>query len=205
LTAATKKSKKESGWTKVSVICAVLGALAAVAAFLLPTPVTNLFHLDVDKPTLSAKSSQNPTGAPNTPGTDARNERHLAELPLAQGGGTVSVVRGRDLSMPCGSGQSDDQYRQIEYELPGPYASFTTRATAAGKADEEASVGVQVFVRARQERSDRVLEAGRIVLQPNGSEPLTADITNARAILLRITCSVSSLNVTFTDPLIGRS
>jgi hypothetical protein len=181
LTAATKKSKKESGWTKVSVICAVLGALAAVAAFLLPTPVTNLFHLDVDKPTLSAKSSQNPTGAPNTPGTDA------------------------DLSMPCGSGQSDDQYRQIEYELPGPYASFTTRATAAGKADEEASVGVQVFVRARQERSDRVLEAGRIVLQPNGSEPLTADITNARAILLRITCSVSSLNVTFTDPLIGRS
>jgi hypothetical protein len=106
--------------------------------------------------------------------------------------------------MPCGSGQSDDQYRQIEYELPGPYASFTTRATVDGKTDVEASVGVQVFLRARQERSDRTPEARRIAVKVNTSEPLTADITNARAILLRITCSASTLNVTFTDPRIGR-
>ncbi len=105
--------------------------------------------------------------------------------------------------MPCGSGQSDDRYRQIEYELPGPYTSFTTSVTARGKADVEAQVGVQVFVRARQDRSDRTPEVGRTVLHPNGSEPLTADITDARAILLRITCSTSALTVTFTDPRIG--
>jgi hypothetical protein len=51
-----------------------------------------------------------------------------------------------------------------------------------------AAVAVQeLFVRARQERSDRTLEGGRTVLKTNGSEPITADITNARAILLRIT------------------
>jgi hypothetical protein len=208
LTTATKepkgKSKKESGWTKISVIFGVLAALTAVAAFLLPTPAINLLHLNVDKATPSTKTSQNPTSAPNSPGTGQPNERHVAELPLAQGGGAVSVVGGTDLSMPCGSGQSDDQYRQIEYVLPAAYASFTTRATAMGKADEEARVGIQVFIRARQERSDRVLEVRRIDLQANGSESLTADITNARAILLRITCSASTLSVTFTDPRIGR-
>ena len=68
-----------------------------------------------------------------------------------------------------------------------------------------AAVAVQeLFVRARQERSDRTLEGGRTVLKTNGSEPITADITNARAILLRITCSTSTLTVTFIDPRIGR-
>jgi hypothetical protein len=215
LTAEVKESEEESKkkfrWTTASVIATVfgtlfglVGAVAAAAVFFVPTR-DGRDEADRAKSTASADTTQNPSSPPANPsGTIAPTERHLAELPLAQGGGSVSVVDRRDLSMSCGSGQSDDRYRQIEYELPGPYTSFTTRATAHGKADVEARVGVQVFVRARQERSDRTLEGGRTVLKTNGSEPITADITNARAILLRITCSTSTLTVTFTDPRIGR-
>ena len=190
-------------WTKIGVIAGVVAAGAAVAVFVVPTR-DGRNETDRANTTQSAEATQNPTSAPNPSRASAPNERHLAELPLAQGGGAVKVNGGRDLEMPCGSGQSDDQYRQIEYALPAAYASFATHATASGKADREASVGVQVFVRARQERSDRTLEAGRTVLPANGSGPLTADITNARAILLRITCSASTLTVTFSDPRIGR-
>jgi hypothetical protein len=188
-------------WTKIGVIAGVVGAGAAVAVFVFPTRDGRDERANG---THSAEATQNPTSAPSPSRASAPNERHLAELQLAQGGGAVNVIDGRDLSMPCGSGQSDDRFRQIEYELPGPYTSFTTRATGSGKADLEASVGVQVFVRARQEISDRTLEAGRVVLRGNGSEPLTADIAHARAILLRITCSVPTLNVSFTDPRIRR-
>ena len=203
MTAVVKKSKKESIWTKAGVIAGVIGAAAAALVFFLPTR-DGRDQTALDNVTRTAETTQDPTSAPSPSGTIAPKERHLAELPLAQGGGAVRVIDGRDLSMPCGSGHSDDGYRQIEYELPGPYTSFTTRATAGGKADPEARVGVEVFVRARQERSDRILGVGTIVLQTNGSVPLTADVTNARAILLRITCSVSALTVTFTDPRIGR-
>ena len=208
---SVEESKKKFRWTTASVIGTVfatlfglVGAVAAAAVFFVPTR-DGRDEADRAKSTASANTTQNPSIPPANPsGTIAPTQRHLAELPLAQGGGSVSVVDGRDLSMPCGSGQSDDRYRQIEYELPGPYTSFTTRATARGKADVEASVGVQVFVRARHERSDRTLEGFRTVLKTNGAEPITADITNARAILLRITCSASTLTVTFTDPRIGR-
>jgi hypothetical protein len=210
LTTEVKESDKqprqrirESNWSKVGVIAGVVGALATVAVFGWPTR-DGRDETARARQSPAATASQYPTSAsPNPSGTSALSERHLAELPFAQGGGAVTVVNGRDLSMPCGSGQSDDRYRQIEYELPGPYTSFTTSVTARGKADVEAQVGVQVFVRARQDRSDRTPEVGRTVLHPNGSEPLTADITDARAILLRITCSTSALTVTFTDPRIG--
>jgi hypothetical protein len=200
----------ESKWTKTGVIATAFGSVFGLIAAGAAVAVFFIRSADGGDPsdqssTSSAETQQNPTDAPNPSRTGAAaNERHLAELPLAQGGGAVTVIDGRDLSVPCGSGQSDDLYRQIEYELPGPYASFATRATVSGKADVEASVGVQVFVRARQERSNRTLEAGRVVLQGNGSEPVTADIAQARAILLRITCSVPTLNVTFTDPRIAR-
>jgi hypothetical protein len=213
LTAEVKESEEESKkkfGSRAGVIATVLGtifglagAIAAAAVFFVPTR-DGRDEADRAKSTVSADTTQNPSGSPANPSEPSEStERHLAELPLTQGGGSVSVV-GRDLSMPCGSGQSDDRDRQFEYELPGPYTSFTTRATVRGKADVEAKVGIQVFVRARQERSDRTLEAGRTVLKTNGSEAITADITNARAILLRITCSTSTLNVTFTDPRITR-
>jgi hypothetical protein len=192
--------------TKAAEVAGIGGALAAVlalAVFFIPTQDGREEAARYRSPG-TAQTTQNSTSTPNPSGTIATNERRLAELPLTQGGGVVKVIDGTNLSMPCGSGQSDDQFRQIEFELPGPYASFTTQVTAAGKADKETSVGVQVFVRARQERSDRTLEAARVVLAPKGSDPLTADITNARALLLRITCSVSTLSVTFTDPRIGR-
>jgi hypothetical protein len=178
--------------------------VAAGAVFIFPTKDGRLGQPGGNSTSSTGTAQNRTTATPNPSPMSASYERHLAELPLTQGGGAVTVVGGTDLSMPCGSGQSDDSYRQIEYELPDSYASFTTRATAGGKADPEAKVGVEVFVRARQERSDRTLRAGRIVLQAAGSEPLTADITNARAILLRITCSVGTLSVTFTDPRIGR-
>ena len=210
MTAAVKESKKnkesnkkESGWTRAGAVAGLLGAAAAAAVFILPTR-DGRDQTARDNPTPSTATRQNPTGTPNPSRTGASNERHLAELPLTQGGGAVRVIGGRDLSMPCGSGQSDDGYRQIEYELPSPYTSFTTRGTASGRADPEAKVGVEVFVRARQERSDRTPRVGTIVLQADESKPLTADITDARAILLRITCSISTLTVTFTDPRIGR-
>ena len=74
----------------------------------------------------------------------------------------------------------------------------------------EASLGDAVgwgyrcsYARVRKDLTGR-LRGGRTVLKTNGSEPITADITNARAILLRITCSTSTLTVTFIDPRIGR-
>jgi hypothetical protein len=193
---------QDAWWMKIGVIFTVIGAVAAATVFFVRTADGR--GPDSSNPTSSAATSERPTNAPNPSETRASNERHLAELPLAQGGGVVKVIGSRDLSLPCGSGQSDDRYRQIEYELPAAYRSFTTLARAAGKADPDASVGVQVFVRAREEKSDRTREAARVVIPANESQPVTADITDARAILLRITCSVSALSVTLADPRIGR-
>jgi hypothetical protein len=202
------QSEKESKWTKratvAGAIFGLIGALAAALVFVLPTK-DGRNEAARAQATRSPDTPQNPNTVPRTSSTTmAPNERHLADLPLAKGGGVVKIIDRRDLSMPCGSGQSDDRYREIEYELPGPYTSFITQAGAVGRADAEASVGVQIFIRARQDRSDRTLEVGSIRVQANGSETLAADITNARAILLRITCSTSTLTATFTDPRIGR-
>ena len=160
MAAAVKKPKKESGWAKAGVTAGVIGALAAAAVFVFPTKDGRLGQTGGNSTSSSGTAQNRTTAAPNPSLTSASYERHLAELPLTQGGGVVTVLGGRDLSMPCGSGQSDDSYRQIEYELPGSYTSFTTRATAGGKSDPEAKIGVEVFVRARQERSDRTPRAG---------------------------------------------
>jgi hypothetical protein len=197
-----EESTKESGWVKAGAIAGVAAALAAILVFFIQTRDGRDEAARDNSP---AGTTQLPTTAPTIPSvTVAPNERHLAELPLAQGGGAVRVIDGRDLSMPCGSGQSDDRYRELEYELPGAYTSFTTQATAGGKADPEASIGIEVFVRTRQERSDRIPRPSAIVVKANGSAPVTANITDAKALLLRITCSASTLNVRFTDPRIVR-
>jgi hypothetical protein len=211
LTAGVKDRETESGddrnWTKFGVIATAIGAVATVVAllvFVIPTR-DGRDEAARDASPGTAETTQKPTGTPaSTTRPIASNERHLAELPLAQGGGAVRVVDGRDLSMPCGSGQSDDRYREIEYQLPGAYTSFTTQATAGGKADPEASIGIEVFVRTRQERSDRIPRPGAIAIKTSTSAPLTADITDATALSLRITCSASTLNVRFTDPRIVR-
>jgi hypothetical protein len=200
---STEEPKKESWWVKGGAIVGGLAALAAFLVFVIPTR-DGRDEADRHRSPGPAQATQNATTTPpSTTETIAPKERHLAELPLAQGGGVVEVA-GRDLRMPCGSGQSDDRYREIEYELPGAYTSFTTQATAAGKADPEARIGIEVFVRTRQERSDRIPRPAAIVVQANTSAPLTADITNAETLLLRLTCSTSTLNVTFMDPRIVR-
>lgn len=104
--------------------------------------------------------------------------------------------------MPCGSNQSDDRFPEVEYELPGPYARLTTEVTVQGTADPETPVGVEIFIRERIDRSDRLRKVVTVVAHPGQIKPLSADVTSATALVIRLSCGSSALRVTYADPVV---
>lgn len=69
----------------------------------------------------------------SSPAPAAGAERYLVDLPPDSGGGSVRRSGERSLRMPCGTGESDDRFREVAYAIPPApgYRAFRTTVAAA--------------------------------------------------------------------------
>jgi hypothetical protein len=109
--------------------------------------------------------------------------------------------------MQCGTNQSDDRYREVEYSVPATTSFGRLEATLRASADggQDQRVALQVFVRDQYARADQTVQQAVKTLAPNGTEALTAPIPQGTAaVVLRLTCYLPGSSLRIIDPhLIG--
>ena len=104
-------------------------------------------------------------------------------------------VGSHSLRMACGSGDSDDRFREVSYVLPPAvtYRSLTSTVSAAGARDTP-DPGTVV------DRRQQVTAP----LVPTGSKQALAwSGERAGRVTLRIVCDAGATAATFTDPLLS--
>lgn len=180
----------------LSLAVAAVGVVVAILAWLIP--------MDDDRPAGASSTSTTtpPAPAPGTTGgspppttTPATGLRYLTELVPATGGGFVQRVGAHSLIMRCGTGESDDRFREVEYDLPrAGYRSFRTATRPTGQ--RETRIGITLFVDgvAKVDSVSTVGDTGTV----------GAGIDGAARLTLRITCDPGAASVTFTDPALSR-
>jgi hypothetical protein len=124
------------------------------------------------------------------------NGRWLTDLPPVAGADRVSrpPKTSGTLDMPCATGSEGDLRRVVEYDLLRGYTSFRAVVTRSGGIRPEAAVQVEVIVDAAV-RDNAVLHSGE-------QADLSADITGAASLQLRLTCQEPAGKVTFADALL---
>ena len=192
----------------IGTIAGVVGALAAVAVFVIPaaerkdpnaTPTTRAAS------TASTSVTDSSSGVSMTLSSAvARDGRYLVSLDPTAGTGSMEV-KGNDVLLACPSGQSDDTYRELSYSLPAQYAAFTTGVTIAGQADPDQTAGIEVYIQHRVDRSDRQILVGTpFVLKQSTSAPLTRPLGDAAQISIRYFCATSTQAIMLTAPRLTR-
>jgi hypothetical protein len=148
-------------------------------------------------------------------GTSAPDRRAIAPMTPATGVGAVRAVGGEggeggegggggDVVLACPGDRSGDRYREVRYDLPAPYRRLDTGVVVSGPGDPDATAAVQVFVRHREDRGDRVVEVGRSVVHSGQPGTLAVPLDDAGSVLLRVTCMVTTRTVTLTSPRLSR-
>jgi hypothetical protein len=202
----TSGRRRKFPWVAVSTVAGVVGALATVAVFFIPS-ADSRSPSNGDAPGRSISVTGSPgmstSGSSTSSTTEAGETRFVAELALRAGVGLVKPV-GRDIMIPCPNNQSDDSERQFSYDLPARYASLVAGVSVSGDADPDATAAVQVYIQHRQERSDRVPEAGRAVVAVGRPGNLNVTLGDAVIVSFRVTCSASSQTVRLVSPRIAR-
>ena len=84
------------------------------------------------------------------------------------------------MTIHCGSGASDDRFREVEYALRGSYREFTADVVAAAVPEPELKTQLEVF-------ADGVRTAN-VILTGGESTGLTAAIAAKQTMRLRVTC-----------------
>lgn len=182
----------------LSLAVAAVGVVVAILAWLIPMDEdgTPSSAGSTSTPTPPAPAPPTTTGGTPTPTTQPpATVRYLTELVPATGGGFVQRVGAHSLIMKCGTGESDDRFREVEYDIPRTgYRSFRTVARPTGR--RETRIGVTLFVDGVV-RVDSVSTAG-------GTGTLSAGIDGAARLTLRITCDPGAASTTFVDPALTR-
>jgi hypothetical protein len=110
-------------------------------------------------------------------------------------GGAYVQTRGKvgqhAMLIECGTGESDDPFREVMWDLVGDYARFAATATVSGQADPRARVEVQVL-------ANDVL-ADKNVLTLGQSASLNVPLFGVHRIALRVICEYPTMKVTFSD------
>jgi hypothetical protein len=100
--------------------------------------------------------------------------------------------------MPCGTNQSDDQYREIAYALPttSHYQRFHAKVLGgAGEADQ--LFGVTVFARGQYVRADQTVAIASANLRPGDSGSLGGKLSDgADTLVLRLVCHLPGASIT---------
>lgn len=118
--------------------------------------------------------------------------RYLTGLAPDTGGGNVQRVGAHSLRMACGTGESDDKYREVSYLVPpaADHRSFASGVSAAGARDTR--IQAQLILDAQSVRS--------VVVTAGASLPLTWTGPRPERLTLRIVCDPGATAATFTDP-----
>lgn len=194
----------QSTFAVVGTVAGVVGAVAAVAVFFLPTAdgrqpgatTSSVSPAGADAPAGAGPAS---TATPSmTPAVPA-DVRPLADLPPSTGVGSMRV-EGGDVVVPCPGNQSDDRYREVRFDLVAPYRRLESGVGLSGAGDPDATAAVQVFVQRRQDRSDRVVEVGRSVVHRGDAGRLAVALDDAAALVLRVTCAATTQTVRLASP-----
>jgi hypothetical protein len=199
---------KDSIWTKVNVSAAVLAALVGLGG-LIWTIHTSSASGATSGPTTSPSSSTGGSGStgPTATGTSPSQVSALSpseSLPLtsltpAAGAGNVTR-KGTDLTMPCGTNQSDDLFREIQYSLPTTRHYPHFRATVHGGAgDADQQFTVTAFVRGQYVRADQTRQIATVTLRPGADGSLNGDLTDdVDTLVLRLVCHLPGASVTIS-------
>lgn len=195
-------------WQMTVAVASIAGGIAAVAVFFIPTADSRVENVpthsssngspSITSTAASPSSKPAASGAVPSPG----EVRDLAGLTPVIGPGLVES-EGVDLLLRCPSNQSDDREREVSYALPRPFARLETSVSASGQSGPDDSAAVQVFIVYRQERSDRRSETARVVVGPGADARLSASVSNAVEVTLRLTCSSPSQIVRLTHPVLA--
>src|SRR5262249_17517859 len=124
--------------------------------------------------------------------------RYLTSVPVAAGAvylQTGGKLGPHDFVMQCGSGQSDDQSRKVEWNVVGSYARLTMTVTPSGQVDPETLTQVEVLADDIQVDNNPALVLGR-------PTRLDAPISGAHQVALRLTCQSPFVHVTFSGALL---
>jgi len=141
----------------------------------------------------SSPPSQPPTRTP-LPDAEIRYLRDLAPASGAINLDREAMTAGRDaheVVLPCGSGRSNDQEREVRYQLRSRYAVFSTDIRIRGDADPD--IRAQVIV-----LSDESLVLSKH-LRLGQSFALSADVAGAELLTLRLRCESIALSAAFAE------
>jgi|tagenome__1003787_1003787.scaffolds.fasta_scaffold20976314_3 hypothetical protein len=109
--------------------------------------------------------------------------------------------------MQCGTNQSDDRYREVEYSVPATtsFARFEAGLQTSADGSPDQRVGLQLFVRDQYARADQTVQEAVRTLAPNSTTTFAAQIPQGTAaVVLRLTCYLPGSSLRITDPhLIG--
>jgi hypothetical protein len=186
-------------------IATIAAVPVAMLAWLLPDPfgfgggqtstgaaTTTQPATQPSSPATPQSPSSNPGGGGAPTGTSSAPGRRLADLTPDVGGVNIDVPADhRTIQMPCNSGQSDDQYREVRYRLGGAYSRFSSRVQVFG-VDERSLVQVTVTVDDNNQYNQ--------TLRGSGSVDLPYSVADADALTLSVTCQHRGGTVVFIDP-----
>jgi hypothetical protein len=187
-------------WAQVATILAVV---VAVIAYVFPRAAGD----DSDRGTSVPNGPVPPSAGLNQSGRvtasqgptePASAERHyLTDLRPVAGGINLTpapddVTYAHDLLIPCGSGQSDDQQREVAYAVRGNYREF--RAAVQYGATTEPAVRAQLEVFA-----DSRLVLGTVATSGEAERPLTARLGRPDMLRLRLTCAIDEGTLVLFD------
>jgi hypothetical protein len=201
----------ESPWVIAGTVAGVVGAVAAAAVFILPSADSRTDDTQAVASSGAGSSSTKEPGTITAPETSLRaaatgaaaDGRSLSTLSPEIGAGSIQVT-GQDIAIPCPSNQSDDTEREFGYALPSAFSNLSTRVTLTGPADRDATASVQVFIKRRQDRSDRIPEVGRAVVTSSIPAAVDAPLSTAVAVRLRVRCASPDQTVHLISPRITR-
>jgi hypothetical protein len=205
----TDPQSKDSVWTKMNVLAAVLASLVALAGLLYTIrsgPASGAASSSSTQASSStgAAASTVPTGTgtPNAPQppSSAAERLSLTSLTPAAGGGNVTR-KGTNLTMACGTNQSDDTFREIQYTLPATrhYAHFRARVQG-GNGDADEQYTLSAFVRGQYVRANQTRQIAAATFGSGAVADLQGDLTDdLDTLVLRLVCHLPGASVTITD------
>ena len=131
-----------------------------------------------------------PSGVPSRPTTTSPSAaaRYLLDLRPANGESNLAPVTDpghRTFRIRCGSGNTDDMYRSVEWSVVGSYTRMLASVTAAGPIDREAITQVEVY-------GDNIRLDNMPTVALNRSAVIDVAVTNRGLIELRVTCQFSA-------------
>jgi hypothetical protein len=203
VSATTKRGRR--WWLLAVEIATVVGVLIGAAALLLDhspfgssgggSTAAASGNATTPAPTAPSPSSPSPSGppTPSGPASAQAAQRYLTDLVPDSGGGNVQRIGPRSLRMACGSGDSDDRFREVSYLVPPAehYRSFGTVVAAAGARGTRIQA-ILMF--------DGLSATEPVTIAAGGSQPLRAGGHQVQRLTLRIVCDPGATAATFSDP-----